>query len=59
MKIIVQCAWCKKVMGTKEWEQTGRNFCRITHSVCPACASIIREEIRVHVQPTAEPFPHP
>jgi len=31
--ITIQCAWCKKEMGTKD----GKGVSGISHSMCPKC----------------------
>jgi hypothetical protein len=43
--IRVECAWCLKNMGTKEFgEPESHNPLLVSHSICPTCyAKVIRE----------------
>ena len=34
----IVCAWCKKVMGTKQGKGT-------THGICPQCLAKLKQEI--------------
>ena len=44
MKILVQCAWCHKTMGTKTTEIQYDLFPLVTHSICPACYENLMSE---------------
>jgi hypothetical protein len=37
MRIVIECAWCHKVIGIKDGEQWEAALTPITHSICKAC----------------------
>lgn len=40
--MIVQCAWCQKILGEKEGEG-------MTHTICPNCLTLMEEEDEVRL----------
>jgi len=44
MQLKVVCAWCGKVMGTREIPDEDMPALPITHSICPKCKAALEEE---------------
>ena len=40
MKFVLQCAWCKKMLGTKE-DPNDDAPDAITHTICPICSATV------------------
>jgi hypothetical protein len=47
MKIIIQCAWCRKHMGEKESIRFKNTTPLISHSICPACYAKVSDDMRL------------
>ena len=44
MKILVQCAWCHKIIGHKYSQLYEEDVPKVTHSICPCCyKNLIKE----------------
>ena len=48
MKFIIQCAWCKKIMGEKEVGEESQETA-ITHSICHVCKAKLLEETEEYI----------
>ena len=48
MKFIIQCAWCKKIMGEKEVGEDNQEIA-ITHSMCPLCKARVEKETEEYI----------
>lgn len=44
MRLKIVCSWCGKVMGFKEIPEEDMPPLPITHSICPECEAVQREE---------------
>ena len=44
MKFILQCAWCRKITGTKEGFQEGAAD-TVTHTICLACSEKLKNDM--------------
>ncbi len=44
MQLKVVCAWCGRVMATREIPDEDMPPLPITHSICPACKAALEEE---------------
>lgn len=54
MTYIRQCAWCKKILGTKMVPSDTERPNNITHTICPSCNSKILRQLD-HLQEVAFP----
>jgi uncharacterized protein YlaI len=54
MYLKVVCAWCGRLTGTKEVEDTDKPTLPITHSICPECSQKLEEETQQMLQRTQE-----
>jgi hypothetical protein len=41
MRIVIECAWCHKVIGIKEGEKWEAVLTPVTHSICKTCHQTI------------------
>lgn len=44
MEVIIQCAWCQKVMGSKQCDAGEVAGPLVSHSICPSCIIDLAEE---------------
>jgi len=44
MQITVICAWCRKIMVTKDAGKLKPDAPLISHSICPSCAERVENE---------------
>jgi hypothetical protein len=59
MKILIQCAWCRKNLGEKESSGLQTTAPLISHSICPACYVRFSDDIRTDTNcPDAEQWLH-
>jgi phage FluMu protein Com len=45
MLLILQCAWCGKVLGSKEVQTRINEPKSISHTICPECSAVVLKEI--------------
>jgi hypothetical protein len=53
LEIVIKCAWCQKIMGTKQFEDYDDKELLITHSICPSCAEKAKARHLI-IDPAAE-----
>lgn len=41
MRIVIECAWCHKVIGIKEGKKWEAVLTPVTHSICKTCHQTI------------------
>jgi hypothetical protein len=44
MNIQITCGWCKKKLGSTEWEEYDDRLSSETHSICDACLEKLLDE---------------
>jgi hypothetical protein len=49
MTFIRQCAWCKKIVGTKVVPSDTAWPDKITHTICPSCSIAVMKDL-AHIQ---------
>ena len=60
MELTIECAWCRKLMGTKSYEGWNETLPPVTHSTCADCYDkvLIEEYLPVGYQHNDETNDH-
>jgi hypothetical protein len=44
LDLTIECAWCRKLMGTKKCENWNETLPPVTHSICQDCQDNLRAQ---------------
>jgi hypothetical protein len=54
MIYILQCAWCEKILGTKESSKESNDLPdKVTHTICPECSSVVLNGLKEYNHETS------